>query len=375
MATFRKRGSSWQVQVRREGHPPLSKSFPTKSEAMAWARGIESQIDRAELPPTIHDLRKLSVEDLLSRYEREVTPTKRGERSEKSRIGTIRKHDIAKVRLCDLSGADVAKYRDKRLKVVKAPTVRRELVILRHLFEVARLEWNVPLTANPVGSVKIPKDSKPRERRLEAGEAERLLSAIGERTAWYLRPLLLLAIETGMRRGELLSVQWKDVNLTAQTIRLHKTKNGEPRVVPLTPRAIAIVSSLRGLSSAPPNKPTDHLFPVKANAVRLAWERLRTRAGIEDLRLHDLRHEAVSRFFEMGLTTPEVALISGHRDPRMLSRYTHLRPENIAQKLARLTEDHSTGRPLIHQQSASPVSGDKVVSAPGAINHHAEASL
>jgi integrase len=150
---------------------------------MAWARGIETQIDRAELPPTIRDLRKLTLEDLLSRYEREITPTKRGERSEKSRIGTIRKHDIAKVRLCDLSGADVAKYRNERLKVVMAPTVRRELVILRHLFEVARSEWNAPLTANPVGSVKIPKDSRPRERRLEDGEAERLLKAIGERTA------------------------------------------------------------------------------------------------------------------------------------------------------------------------------------------------
>ncbi|MBB4038612.1 integrase [Microvirga flocculans] len=342
MATFRKRGSSWQVQVRREGHPPLSKSFPTKSEAMAWARGIETQIDRAELPPTIGDLRKLSVEDLLCRYEREVTPTKRGEKSEKSRIGTIRKHDIAKVRLCDLSGADVAKYRNERLKIVKAPTVRRELVILRHLFEVARLEWNVPLTANPVGSVKIPKDSKPRERRLEAGEAERLLSAIGERTAWYLRPLLLLAIETGMRRGELLSVQWKDVNLTARTIRLHKTKNGEPRVVPLTPQAIDIISSLKEPSSDLRNRTTDYLFPVKANAVRLAWERLRTRAGIEDLRLHDLRHEAVSRFFELGLTTPEVALISGHRDPRMLNRYTHLKPKHVAEKLARLTSEAST---------------------------------
>jgi integrase len=78
------------------------------------------------------------------------------------------------------------------------------------------------------------------------------------------------------------------------------------------------------------------VFPVTANAVRLAWERLRRRAGLKDLRLHDLRHEAVSRFFEYGLTVPEVALISGHRDPRMLSRYTHLRPENVAEKLARI---------------------------------------
>ncbi|GEO14760.1 tyrosine-type recombinase/integrase [Microvirga aerophila] len=331
MATFRKRGSSWQVQVRREGHPPLSKSFPTKSEAMAWARGIETQIDRAELPSNIHDLRKLTVDDLLSRYEREVTPTKRGEKIERSRIGLLKKHEIAKMQLCDLSGANAAKYRDERLRAVKPATVRRELVILRHVFEVARSEWNVPLTSNPVHAIKLPSDSRPRERRLEEHETEQILNALGKRTAWYLRPLLLLAIETGMRRGELLSVRWRDVNLRTCTVKLYRTKNGEPRVVPLTPKAVVLLSSLQ--------KSDDLVFPVKANAVRLAWERLRARAGIEDLRLHDLRHEAVSRFFELGLTTPEVALISGHRDPRMLNRYTHLRPEKIAEKLAKLASE------------------------------------
>lgn len=287
-------------------------------------------------PPTIGDLRKLTLDDLLSRYEREVTPTKRGERFERSRIGTMRKHEIAKVRLCDLSGADIAKYRNERLTVVKGATVRRELVILRHLFEVARSEWGIPLTTNPTGSIKIPKDSRPRDRRLEDGEAERLLNAIGERTACYLRPLILLAIETGMRRGELLSVRWKDGDLKARTIRLHRTKNDEPRVVPLTPQAVDVLSSLSRTTEQSRLRLSNYLFPMKANAVRLAWERLRMRAGIKDLRLHDLRHEAVSRFFEYGLTVPEVALISGHRDPRMLNRYTHLRPEKVAEKLARV---------------------------------------
>jgi integrase len=111
-----------------------------------------------------------------------------------------------------------------------------------------------------------------------------------------------------MRRGELLSVRLRDVSLRTRTIKLHNTKNGEPRVVPLTPKAIAVLSSL--------NKSDDLVFPVKPNAVRLAWERLRTRAGLEDLRWRDLRYEAVSRSFEYGLTVPEMAFISGHRDPR-----------------------------------------------------------
>jgi integrase len=105
------------------------------------------------------------------------------------------------------------------------------------------------------------------------------------------------------------------------------TKNGHPRTIPLTPKAVEILASLE--------EKDERVFPVTPNAVRLAWERLRKRAGLQDLRLHDLRHEAVSRFFEYGLTVPEVALISGHRDPRMLSRYTHLRPEKVTEKLAK----------------------------------------
>jgi integrase len=157
---------------------------------------------------------------------------------------------------------------------------------------------------------------------LEEGDFTRLADSICSNSAWYLRPLITLAIETGMRRGELRSIRWKDVDQTARTIRILKTKNGHPRTIPLTPKAIEILASLE--------RKDERVFPVTPNAVRLAWERLRKRAGLEDLRLHDLRHEAVSRFFEYGLTVPEVALISGHHDPRMLSRYTHLRPEKVA---------------------------------------------
>lgn len=148
-------------------------------------------------------------------------------------------------------------------------------------------------------------------------------------SAWYLRPLIALAIETGMRRGELLSIRWQDVDQIAGTIRILKTKDDHPRTIPLTPKAVEILTSLERKDA--------RVFPVTTNAVRRAWGRLRRRAGLEDLRLHDLRHEAVSRFFEYGLTVPEVALISGHRGPRMLSRYTHLRPEKIAEKLAKVT--------------------------------------
>ncbi|MBF9233324.1 site-specific integrase [Microvirga alba] len=327
MATIRKRGASWQVQVRREGHPPISKSFARQSEAAAWARSIETQIDRAERAPSNRDLDKTTVADLLTRYESEVTPTKRGERAERSRLKVLQRHPISELCVGELSGAAAAKYRDDRLKLVKPASVRRELVILRHMFEVAKAEWNMPLRSNPVHAIKLPKDSKPRDRRLAPDEEGKLIEAIGERSAWYLRPFILLAVETGMRRGELLSVRWRDVDVERRTVKLAHTKNGDPRTVPLSPRALEVLSSLV--------RTEERVFPIKANALRLAWGRLRKRVGMEDLRLHDLRHEAVSRFFEHGLSTPEVALISGHRDPRMLFRYAHPRPEDIAQKLNR----------------------------------------
>jgi integrase len=328
MATIRKRDSSWQAQVRREGYPPLSKTFASKADAAAWARDQERAIDRAELPTTVRELKGVTVGDLLRRYSETVTPTKRGAGPEQYRIKTLLTHSPAQIALNKLSPAAVARYRDDRLKIVQSGTVRRELAIVQHCFEVAKKEWGLPIAANPVQQIAIPEAQRPRERRLEDNEGNILASAASA-SAWYLRPLIALAIETGMRRGELLSIRWKDVDQTAPTIRILKTKNGHPRTIPLTPKAVEILSSL--------GKKDERVFPVTPNAVRLAWGRLRKRAGLEDLRLHDLRHEAVSRFFEYGLTVPEVALISGHKDPRMLSRYTHLRPEKVAEKLAKAT--------------------------------------
>jgi integrase len=327
MATIRKRGSSWQAQVRREGYPPLSKTFASKADALAWARDQERAIDRAELPTTIRELKGITVGDLLRRYSEAVTPLKRGAGPEQYRIRTLLAHGLAQIAVSRLSPAAIAQYRDERLKLVKSGTVRRELAIVQHCFEIARREWGLPIPANPVQQITVPDPQRPRERRLGDDEGSRLASAAAT-SAWYLRSLITLAVESGMRRGELLSIRWKDIDLSGPTIRIVRTKNGHPRTIPLTPKAVEILSSLE--------RKDDRVFPVTPNAVRLAWERLRKRAGLDDLRLHDLRHEAVSRFFEYGLTVPEVALISGHRDPRMLSRYTHLRPEKVAEKLAKV---------------------------------------
>lgn len=340
MATVRKRGSSWQAQVRREGFPAISKSFSTKADALSWARQKEVAIERAELPASHCQASKLTVGDLLRRYEETVTPGKRSARSERSRIKTLLSHPLSRTSLAKLTPGMVARYRDDRLAVVSGDAVRRELTILRHCLGLAKREWDAPLSTNPVQSITLPDPGKARDRRLEEDDGQKLHGAIGSAHAWYLRPLIELAVETGMRRGELLSLLWVNVSLDRRTAYVPMSKNGHARTVALTPKAIAVLSALP--------RTVPRVFPVSGNAARLAWERLRARAGVKGLRFHDLRHEAVSRFFEAGLSVPEVALMSGHRDTRMLMRYTHLRPEAVAEKLARAAADQtSTSRSLI----------------------------
>ena len=182
------------------------------------------------------------------------------------------------------------------------------------------------LSSNPVDKVKLPPSSRSRERRLNTGEFERLEKAAHLTQNPHIWPIVVFAIETGMRRGEILGITWECVDFDSRTVHLPITKNGSSRDVPLSSKATQI---LKGQNERQLPCP----FPVTDNAFRLAWDRLRSRADLGDLRFHDLRHEAISRFFEMGLSMPEVALISGHKDPRMLFRYTHIKPENVLAKL------------------------------------------
>ena len=333
MATIRKRGVRWNVQVRRKDFPPLSKSFLVKADAQAWARKREAEIDRGETPQAEQAANLKTFGDLLRRYKAEVTPLKRGAMFEQSRIEALLKHPLSNMTTQCLRPANFAAYRNERLKVVAAPTVRRELAILQHCFEVARKEWGVSIAPNPIAEIAKPSDGRPRERRVSESEFECLERELRQARNPYVRDVFLFAIATGMRRGEILALVWEHVDLENRTALLLMTKNGEPRTVPLSPPALELLARIR---SNDPNA-KGQVFPLTANAFRLAWDRMMRRSKIENLRFHDLRHEAISRFFEMGLSVPEVSLISGHKDVRMLFRYTHLKPENVARKLNQMS--------------------------------------
>jgi integrase len=218
----------------------------------------------------------------------------------------------------------ISQYRDERLAKIRVKSsdgsqaVRHDLNLLSNIFTVAAKEWGISVE-NFVHSVRKPSPAKSRERRITDIEVERLL----ESASPLLGSMIELALETGMRRGEIHRLHGSDMDLQNRLLQIPVTKNGFPRTIPISLKAAEI------LSVSSPELP----FNMTEAQFRYRCKTLLNLAQITDLHFHDLRHEAISRFFEMGLSVPEVALISGHKDPRMLFRYTHLRAEDVVKKL------------------------------------------
>jgi integrase len=325
MAAFRKRKDKWHVQIRKLGTAPLTKTFTHKKDAQQWANEIEQKIDQGLILELSHpDYQTLS--QILDRYKNEITITKRGGHIEAYRLAKIMRDPIAQIKLSQLSSMHLANYRDRRLKDVSACSVVKEMTLISLSVEIARKEWGVPMRSNAVHDVKKPQPKRGRDRRLSSEEHTLLLRSCSESNNNWLTPIIIIAIETGMRRGELLRLTWVDVDLDLRVAHLDMTKNGSKRDVLLSSEAITLLRSL-------PHDISGNVFPITFASLRGLWNRACKSAGVTDLHFHDLRHEATIRFFEKGLNVIEVATITGHKDLRMLQRYTHLRAEDLAKKL------------------------------------------
>ena len=314
MATIRQRNKKWQVQVRRLNYGSINQTFNQKKDAEQWAREKEIELQQRSILHKKVIFPTLKV--LIEKYLKNVSVNKKGHVFEKYCFNNILRSKISNLPINFVTAQHFSEYRDERLMKVKSATFLRELNLLRHLFSVAIKEWGFAIT-NPCKMISKPNGIHKRERRLSDEEHNFLVK--NNYPQQILKHIIELAIETGMRRGEILNI--KSEHIKGQTLLIPQTKNGHPRTIPLTKRALYIL------------KNTQLPFPMSANAVRLAWERLKKKGNIKDLHFHDLRHEAISRFFEKGLSIPEVALISGHKDIRMLFRYTHLKAEDILRKL------------------------------------------
>jgi integrase len=333
MATIRKRNGRYQVQVRRQGCAPITRTFFKLDDAKAWARLTEVEADQKGLPVDPKVLAKTTVGAILARYRDEVVVKKRCRESETTLVDAMLRQSWCKRSLAQIDSATFADYRDTRLKTVQPCTIKRELCMLQHAFDIAAREWSLPLRVNPVKAVTKPADPNRRERRLRKGELDCLLKAAGKTRNPFVLPILRFALETAMRRGEILALRVRDVDLESCTAIIRETKNGHSRTIPLSSLAVAILETSIATTTRAAKADNERIFPITPLALRLAWVRLTTRAKIDDLHFHDLRHEAISRFFEKGLTVPEVASISGHRDIRMLLRYAHADKGKLADKL------------------------------------------
>lgn len=346
MAYFRKRSGAWEATIDKKGFSRISRTFDTKSEAEAWASVKESEMVRGVFVSK-KEAENTTLFEALDRYSSEVSSKKKGYYQEFRRIENLKKQNIAKRYLATVQGKDIAEYRDERSKSVTDATVRRELTILSHVFEVAIKEWGINGLSNPVKSIRLPSGrGEKRERRLSSKEEEKLLAACDE-YGGDLPHLVRLAIETAMRRKEISEMAWNQVDLENRTIFIPDTKNSDKRIVPLSTEAVRILSGLprRILGAVWEMKPGSitHAFIRSISRARSAYDKeceekkeKTDQSFLVDLTFHDLRHEATSRLFELGLSTEEVKNITGHKDYKMLARYTHLKAENIIEKMDRL---------------------------------------
>jgi integrase len=332
MAMFEKRGpGQWRARVKKKGYPIVTKTFATKAKAEEWARAQEAAMDDGRWQDR-REAEATTLSAALTRYYKQVTPTKKGAVQERRRINAWKRDPLASRSLASIRGADIAKWRDDRLAAGKSPTtVRTDLALISHLYEVARKDWTMPLD-NPVRACRMPSPAKGRDRRLEGDEEAELMKALKDRPLWF-QALIRLALATAMRRGEILGMKWCDISMRQRTANLADTKNGERRVVPLSKSARHALALARVYQHNGGRQDGDRVFTATETMIAREWRTIRKATGITDLRIHDLRHEATSRLFEKGFNPMEAATVTGHKTLQMLKRYTHLRAEDLARRL------------------------------------------
>jgi len=353
MATIRLAESGlWQAIVRKKGYPPKSKTFVGKKDATDWAKDIEAQMNRGTFSD-MSEAESLTLAKGLEKYLEEVTPNKKGKYQETNRIKRL----IANTKISGKTFAtfkpfDCAKYRDEMAALgLSASTINKELSVISHLYEVALKDWGINCI-NPVKQIAKPKVQNSRDRRLSSLEEEYLLRALtdnsaGDRSNKVVVDIVLFAIETGMRKAEPFKLEWPDVDLKGRVAYLRDSKNGKPRAVPLSTRAVKILKrdgDDEKVVKIKRGKVFNTTYSALTQSFRRAVKRairlyesdtetdMRIDGFLDDFTYHDLRHEATTRLADK-LEMHELMKVTGHSDARMLARYYHPRAEDLAKKL------------------------------------------
>jgi len=318
MATIRfdKNINKWQAIIRRKGVKQQSKVFKIKSQAIQWSRSVESEIDKGNTVDF-----SLSKKITLNQIIEKIEPI---DSRERSRLKLLKDHfNGSTINLINTSR--IALFIDLRLSQgLSHATVIKDINTLSKLLKVAQRDWNVYLPCDPIKHLGKLKQPPSRVRRITKNEEFILMN----RSEPNLRNIIIFAIETAMRLGEILNIKWNDIKNGLAV--LNKTKNGEVRYVPISKIANQV------LMRTQKNENDDRVFYFwkTVSGFESSWQKFKKREGLVDLRFHDFRHEAISRMFEKGLSHMEVSAISGHKSLLVLRRYTHLNIEYLRDKLA-----------------------------------------
>lgn len=337
--------TSHRVKVRLKGHPAQFASFDRLTDARRWAQSTEAAIREGRHFKT-NEARKHTLADAIKRYRQEVMPQKPGcARSQLHHLDWWEK-EAGFYLLSDVTPARIGEFRDKLLNTPKLSrakgtksvatdrkrspsTVVRYIALLSHVFTVAMKEWQW-CDDNPVRKVRKPKEPRGRVRFLSDRERDALLAACRLSASSVLHLVVVLAISTGMRRGELMTLRWPQIEFDSNAIVLHKTKNGDRRRIPLTGLARALLleySRIRRIDTDLVFPGTDPEKPVELDK---AWHTALKRAGIQDFRFHDLRHCTASYLAMNGATMMEIAAVLGHKTLSMVKRYAHIAESHSA---------------------------------------------
>lgn len=342
MASIQKRGLTYRARIIRRGYPSQSKTFGTRLEAVKWARNIEAQIDSGTLFVENAESMRILAEALpfseaVNRYIESHSVHKKNYRSEASILKILAKRWGSKT-IYEINKSEVLGLRNDLINLGRCgDTINHYFNAISKLYQMLTDELSIEIQ-NPIKLIKRMPASKGRSARLTGKAEEIFIEYCKKSNLKYLAPVVSLAIETGMRQGEIMGIKWSDIDLESRRIYLHKTKNGESRQVPLTLKAVEIINNLKS-----ENTQSDRLFPCSTISIRKGFQRVRLKAKsqwtslgknpFDDLRFHDLRHEALSRLSDAGLNVIELSHISGHKTMSMLKRYTHPSHEAIFAKL------------------------------------------
>lgn len=340
--------TSYRARVRLAGHPERSQTFARKTDARDWARQLEADLKRGRHLPS-SDASRRTVAQMIERF----IAVKLKEPHDANARKTLAhlswwKARLGKVAIVNVTPALIAECRDDLLTqptkagvIRTAPTVNRYLAAISACFREAMREWHW-IEQSPMPAVSRGKESAGVVRYLSDAERDRLLVACRAHEARWLHPLVLLALTTGARKGELLRLKWQDVDFVRGAITLHITKNHERRTVPVAGSALTALREWAKVRRID----TDLVFPGPGQGqlyIETIWRAVRETAGIADFRFHDLRHSAASYLAMSGATAPEIAAVLGHKTLQMVKRYSHIGEQHTAAVMQRMVDKFLPG--------------------------------